>query len=133
MRIDGLDHHARRLKLDRIAERLEGDCRADLLRERHGLDLTALMLLLGLLGAEDERSRHQRGSLVDAGNEVLEEAGLLDLDGDVVDAAAILVGPLALDLDEGRKRPGAVWQEDVLVGRDEIEERRHGRRGRGPR
>ena len=68
-----------------------------------------------------------------AGKEVLEDAGLLDLDGDVVDAAAIAVGPLALDLDEGRERPGAVRQEDVLVGRDEIEERPPRRRGRGPR
>ena len=60
------------------------------------------------------------------GNEVLEEAGLLDLDGDVVDAASIVVGLLALDVDEGRKRSGAVGQEDVLVGRDEIEGRRQG-------
>ena len=68
--------------------------------------------------------RNQRGSFVEAGEELLEDAGLLDLDCDVVDAAAVMVWPLASDLDERCKRPRAVGQENVLVGRDEIEERR---------
>src|SRR5437899_2876603 len=60
--------------------------------------------------------------LTQAGKQLLEEACLLDLDCDVVDAAAVAVVALALDGHVGRDGLGAVGEEDVLVRGRQIEE-----------
>src|SRR5439155_17737338 len=53
--------------------------------------------------------------------ELLEQARLLHLDRDVVDAAAVVVASLPLDRHVRRDGPGPVGQEDVLVRGRQIE------------
>ncbi len=80
------------------------------------------MLLVALARCAQRGGRDESRSFAEAVEQLLEQARLFDLDRDVVDAAAVVVGSLTLDQDLGRERLGAVRQQDVLVGRDHIEE-----------
>jgi hypothetical protein len=80
------------------------------------------VLLLALARRTYLGGRNERRALADSREQLLEHACLVDLDRDVVDPAAVLVGTLPLNGDQRCERARRVGQQDVLVRRDDIEE-----------
>jgi hypothetical protein len=69
--------------------------------------------------------RDERRAFVDAGKRLLEQARLANVDGDVVDPAAVPIRLLTLDLHERLQLLRVLRQQDVVVRRHQVEHSRH--------
>jgi hypothetical protein len=83
------------------------------------------MLGVALSLGTDGRLRYERRPFVQAVEELFEEARLLDLDRDVVDAAAVVVVSLALDGDVRGDSTCPVGKKQVFVGGGDVQSSRY--------